>query len=135
MSFGPKEIQRAVFGALKNDLDLSRLVTGIYDFIPQEKCFPFVQVGEATHEERDSHTTNGFTSTIHINCWSQVTNGRGKCLDIQGAIYDALHKANLAIDCFATVTCHQSFSTIIVEDDTVTYHGIQRFTIMIGENI
>lgn len=133
MAFIPLEIQKAQIALLSADSALATLVgTRICDFVPDGTIFPYVKVGEATHNDRGSHTTEGFESIVTVDTWDQSTS-RLKTLNIMDEIDRLLHNTNWNIDCAHELSIRRSFYTVLVEDDGKTYHGVQQFELLLGE--
>ena len=132
MSFGPKEVQITLYNMLTGDVTLMALITGVYDFVPDNKAFSFVTIGEADWSDRGSQTTEGYTGTITINTWTQAR-GRATAHAIMAEIDRIIHNASASISGWSSLSLRRDFSTILVEDDAVTFHGVQRFKILIGQ--
>lgn len=131
-------VQGAVLTALQAHAPLTALVTGVYDNVPQADdsglatAFPYVVIGEDTGREWDTDTEIGGDFTVRIHTWSRYR-GRKETKEIQGAVYDALHRATLAVTGYAFVTCDFQDSDTIVDNDGLTRHGVQSFRILIDQ--
>ena len=137
-------IQTAVFQRLRGYAPLADVLAAhgtlggpaIYDDVPQaaksedSDAFPFVTVGEDTHNANDTDDSAGADSTITINAWSRFR-GRSEVKEIQGLIYDALHRAELDLGALSLTTIEWEMSETIMENDGRTRHGVQRFRILI----
>ena len=132
MSFGPKATQQAIYTALTGDSTLMALIQGVFDNVPDNQTFPYITIGEGDWNDRGSHSTEGLTGSITINTWSQAR-GRKTVLDIQAEIDRILHNTNVSISGWSIISLRRDFSTILVEDDNLTYHGVSRFKILIGQ--
>lgn len=126
-------LQTAIYVALSNDAPLSALVMGVYDDVPQSSAFPYVTIGEDVHTEWDTDTSSGSDATITIHAWSRAP-GRKETKQIQGAIYDALHRSNLAVTGYATVGVDWQQSESFIDADGETRHGVQTFRVILDEN-
>ncbi len=51
---------------------------------------------------------------------------------MMAAIYDSLHHAALTVTGFDSVLSRFDFKDIFLDPDGITYHGVQRFKILIG---
>jgi hypothetical protein len=123
-------VQSVVFGALSNDSALGALVVGVYDSVDQRTDYPYVTIGEDVHNEWDTGSTIGSSASIAIHSWSRAR-GKKETKQIQAAIYDALHRADLTIDGFNIDTIEWESSQSFVDADGLTRHGVQIFRILI----
>jgi hypothetical protein len=134
------EIQKAIYDTLANDYTLSALVTGVYDSVPQaedagtDTAFPYITVGDDTALDWNTDTSNGKEATITIHSWSRYR-GRAEVKEIQGAIYQALHLANISVQGYNLVECWSEYSETLVDPDGLTRHGVQRFRMIIDKEI
>lgn len=126
-------IQAAVYSILSNDAALSAMIEGVYDDVDENQAFPYVTIGESTHNEWDTGDTLGDDATITIHTWSR---GRGKkqTKEIQGAIYNALHRVETSQTGYDFVTIQWQDSTSLIDADGKTRHGVQNFRILIERN-
>lgn len=137
MSF-ENAVQRIVYDILTSDANLLAKVEGVYDFVPQDKKFPYVTIGEDFHAVNDSSTVKGDDSNIVIHVWARgkgsgSSKGRKQAKDIQGAVYDALQysegKASEAG--YSVIAINWLDSTTLMDFDGLTTHGIQNFRIFL----
>lgn len=127
------EIQKQVFSKLSTDAGLSAVLTGVFDFIPQNQAFPFVRIGDQDISAFNTQSDNGFQSMMNIHVWHRPEKiGRAEILQIQSMIYELLHRTDFTLTNASVLSMMFDFSNIIVEPDAVTYHGIQRFKLLIG---
>jgi len=134
-----REIQKSVFGKLTGDVPLMALVTGVFDFVPQAQAYPFIHIGEmnfnkTTSKGSDGISTRIYDATLQVDIWHRP-NPIGK-----GKLWDLINEVRRILDGNRTWTpteyCllvfDEDLSTVIVEPDTVTYHGVIRFKIILG---
>lgn len=121
------EIQKAIYSALDSALSVP-----VYDDVPDNAAAPYVVIGADTLVAFDTDDGSGFEATLTIHSWS-VYRGRKEIKELQGAIYDALHRAELSISGYNFLGCDSEFSESLLEADGVTRHGVQRFRILIRE--
>lgn len=131
MTFPALGIQKAVYAALTGDATLTALITGVHDQVPQTRAFPYVTIGDDTYAEFASHTFDGVEGTLQVHTWTQ-SGGRASAHAIQQNIYRLLHENYFSIAGVSAIVMRWEFSEILVDPDTVTYHGIQRFKIILG---
>lgn len=124
-------IQDVILSTLRADAALLALVSGVYDSVPQKGTeYPYVTIGEDNHNEWDTDTTLGSDCTITIHTWSRHR-GRGETKQIQGTIYDALHRAELTVDGYRIHTIDLQNSQSFTDADGLTRHGVQTFRVLI----
>lgn len=120
------EIQKAVFAKL------SALSYPVYDDVPDNAAAPYVVIGDDTLIEFDSDGISGFEATVTIHTWSTYR-GKKQIKEMQGAIYDLLHRAELIVSGYNFIGCDSEYSESLLDADGVTRHGVQRFRILIRE--
>lgn len=141
------QIQKAIFDKLVADVPLAALLSksvvnknkpAVYDNVPQvadsgkDADFPYVSIGEDTAFDWDTGNSVGKEATLTIHSWSR-DRGRKEVKEIQGAIYNALHLADLTVVGYTTVFIISEFSESLSDPDGITRHGIQRFRIIIDK--
>lgn len=135
MSNARLELQKDIYGQLTGDVTLMGKITGVYDFVPDNKGYPFIQIGEIDFSDWSTHTFDGFAGVITVHVWHRPgARGRAPLHDIMQDIYRILHKNLFSIPDHTVVSMRYDFSQIVVDPDAVTYHGITRFRILIGGN-
>lgn len=126
----------AVQSAVFTKLDAS-LSTPVYDNAPQREDaatgFPYVTIGEDTVNEWDTDTELGGNCTVTVHTWSRYR-GRKETKEIQGNVYDALHRAtDLTYAGYVFVGVDFISSDSFLDSDGLTRHGVQTFRIYIEE--
>ena len=122
------EVQKAIFAKLNIDLAVP-----VFDFVPQESApSNYVTIGADTLAPFSTDGKNGFDGTLVIHSWA-VANGRKTIKTLQGAVYDSLNRADLAVTGYNSIGIDFEFSETNLDPDGVTYHGVQRFRILIME--
>ena len=119
-----------VFSAIYNRLD-TQLATPIFDHVPEgEQGFPFIRVDPLELRNGDVDDKSGFVGSIQIISYSRYK-GTKEVSDIALAVYGALHRW-VAPDTtsYSFSTIHQTFSSMILSDDGLTRHSIQRFEVV-----
>lgn len=125
-------VQDALLAALTAHAPLTDAVSGVFDDVPQDyESFPYVTIGEAQHAEWGTHTESGQLVTCVIHTWSRQP-GRAETKLIQGAIYDALHRAALTDDGAEFIDCQFIMSESFLDPDGITRHGVQQFKLLIA---
>jgi len=131
-------VQSAIYSKLASDTAVTNAVTGIYDKVPQPNDsglgsdFPYITIGEDIHNQIDTDTELMMQVSITIHVWSRY-GGRKETKEIQGLIYDSLHRAKLTQTGYKFVTITLVDSQSFLDADGETYHGVQTFNLMIEE--
>lgn len=131
------DLQKAIYAALTADATLAAKVsTRIFDFVPDNTVYPYIHIGDAEFNDFATQTFDGFSGVLNIHTWARPgTRGRAPVLDIMSDIYRILHENySMTVTGFDVSNMRYDFSTVLVEDDRVTYHGVTRFKIQIGGN-
>jgi len=132
-------IQTAIHAALTADAALMALVAGVHDEVPQpadsgsDDQFPYVVIGDDTHIPFDTDNSVGADTTITIHVWSRYS-GRKQVKEIQGAIYDVLHRQTISVAGFSLVGIDWLQSQSFLDSDGLTRHGVQTFRITVEED-
>ena len=132
MTWGPTEVQKKIYEIFTGDATLMSKVSGIFDHTLHEQEFPFVTIGQANFTDRGSYTTEGWLGEITINTWSRAY-GRLETQQIMADIDRLLHCQDLGMDGWSTLNLRRAFNEILVDEDSVTYHGVQRYTLYMGD--
>lgn len=122
------EVQAAIFARLELDLSVP-----VYDFVPQKNApSNYATIGADTLLPFSMDGRKGFEGTLVIHSWN-VSNGRKNTKLLQGEIYDSLDRAELTITGYNPIGIDFEFSETNLDPDGTTYHGVQRFRIIITE--
>jgi hypothetical protein len=132
MSDSAFPLQKAIYDALTGDSDLMALITGVFDNVPQGQAFPYVTIGDDILTDWASHTFDGASIEASIHAWARA-NGRKGCKSIQAEIRRILHDVSLSVSGFKTVSLRQTFENTMLDPDNETYHGVQRFSVLLSE--
>lgn len=127
------EIQAKIYEILSTDVDLTALIGAdkVFDFIPQSESFPFVHIGTPEYTDASGIGVKAYSGLIQIDVWERGgTRGKASVYPVMEQIQTLLCDAHGQFDLtdFKMVSLYQSFSTVLVEDDSVTYHGVIRFS-------
>ena len=130
-----KELQIAIFTALKADVTLGNLVNAVYDDVPDNAVFPYLVIGEFTSVTFDDKTDDGANTTVTLHAFTQ---GRDKHLvhDIIARTYDLLHNAELSVVGQNLILLRSdNFLQVFQEktDNNTTYHGVVRYRALTRE--
>lgn len=140
-------VQIAVYNALSGSTELASLLAeyigapgnpAIYDRVPQSSDtgdsdeFPYIVIGEDNPSDWSTDTSSGFEVTTTIHTWSR-TGGRRETKQVMGAIYNALHRAELTTPDHEFIGCEFDNSSIVMDPDMITHHGVSEFRITVDE--
>lgn len=121
-------VQQAIYDKLTTDISYT-----VYDDVPQDPSeFPYVTIGEDNHVFADTDTELMNQVSITIDTWSRYR-GRKEIKQMQAAIYNSLHRANLVAAGYNFVTITQESSISFYDADGITRHGVQTFNLLIEE--
>ncbi len=125
-------IQTVIYQTLTAHTPLMAMIEGVFDDVEESQIFPYVTIGESTHAENDTVAVFGDDSTITIHVWSRYE-GRSETKRIQGAIYDALHRAKPTYTGYNIMGIDWVNSQSFIDTDGETRHGVQTFRILIDK--
>ncbi len=126
--------QTAIYECLKANAALATAVsTRIYDSVPQNVTFPYINIGEDIHTAWDAHYETGFSVSITVHVWSR-RRGRKETKLIQGLIYEALNRVSLHAVGYDFIAVDFDGSQSFPDADGLTRHGVSTFRVLV-ENI
>jgi hypothetical protein len=126
-------LQKKIFEILSQDIELSGMITGIFDVVPDEQKFPFVMIGKDSLNDFGSHTGSGFEGNCDIDVYSQA-HGLKEAKEIASRVYSLLHEIDLALEDFPTLSFRCDILDVFKEPDNRTVRGLLRFKILLGGN-
>ena len=122
------EAQKAIYAALKAALN----PVTVYDHVPQRASFPYVTIGEDTTVDAGDKTAEGQDITLTIHAWSRKR-GRKEVKQILGQVRGALLGQPLMVAGYTVRFVRFEFGTTFKDADGVTYHGVQRYRIVVDD--
>lgn len=128
-------VETALQAALYTRLAAASLgATGVHERGPQAvdggdaTAFPYVQIGVIVVTEMDTKNRTGFAAQVRLHTWGRSTMTEVKA--IQGAIWTALHRAELTIAGFRNfVLVREDSDCTPAEDGRV--HGVCEYRALI----
>lgn len=132
MSGAADAIQYAIFDRLTEALDIP-----VYSFVPDNTQGEFVQIGDDTLIDLSGDCFVGFEATLTIHAWTipaatgEAYRGAMRCKEIQTQIYNALNRQDFTISGYNNLGCNAEFSETFQDSDGVSWHGVQRFRILL----
>jgi hypothetical protein len=129
MSTATYEIQRALYDALLSDATVMDLVEGVFDDVPDNQPFPYIQIGEETETNKPSTMlVPGRESTLTIHIWSRA-HGYHEAKAIAGKIIGCLEDRPLTLAGWQWTSTLYEFGQFMRDADGITRHGILRFRV------
>ena len=96
-------------------------------------AFPYVVLEAPRFTELDSDTKLFWEGTFLVHVWSRTKSVK-EVIEMQSAIFTAMHRFTADMTGYALVDCVQEFSEQLADPDGNTRHGIQRFHVNIGQS-
>lgn len=130
------EVQQLIYDVLAADSALQSLGAPVYDNVKQGSAYPYVAIGEDLHNEWDTFTSIGSDCSVSVHTWSRQR-GRRQIKQMQGAIYNALHRkeSTFTVTGYNVVLCDFVNSQSFLDSDGLTRHGVQTFRIIIETGV
>ena len=133
MSINQFALQTAVFSKLSTDSNLTSVLKAkVFDDIPENTDYPYVQLGEDTSLDYSTKDQIGSEVTVNIDVWSRYR-GSLEAKNIMDRVHTLLHDSSLSVTGSNFINMRFEFSDIIRDPDGITRHGVMRFrAIMLG---
>ena len=113
-AFGP--LQTAIFLRLNGDAPLTAQISGVFDDIPTNPVFPYVQIGIMSGESFQTHSRPGDDIIIFVEIFSQGE-GMKEAQDIKNNIDRLLaDRTDLVVTGFSSAGLWKIGSNSILED-------------------
>lgn len=128
-------VEAAFQTALYTALNGASIGADVYDIAPQAvdggsaAPFPYVTIGRIVYTESDTQTTTGFSALCRIHTWSR-TGSNLECMNIQAAIYTALHRQVLTVAGFNNFSLLREDSDRLPDRDGII-HGVCEYRALI----
>ena len=127
-------LQEAIFTALSaNVVGIDGNSVPVYDDVPEDVTYPYVQIGEETAIDGGTKTVDGNEHTLTIHIWSQYR-GRKEIKVLMQSVYDLLHDTGITLNAGSLVNVRNEFSTTLAENDGLTRHGVMRFRAVVFDS-
>ena len=133
MTVGQFSLQTALYTKLNSDSNLtSTLGAGVYDEVPQNSSYPYVQIGEDVTLDYSTKDVDGSETTINIHVWSR-SHGSKETKQIMDRVHTLLHDVSLSVTGYNFINGRFEFSDVLRDPDGITRHGVMRFrAVMLG---
>ncbi|MGW2985461.1 DUF3168 domain-containing protein [Streptomyces goshikiensis] len=113
-ALGP--VQLAVYTRLTDDDALMALITGVYDYVPENVAFDYVTIGEATEVPDNRHGGFGRETTVSLHVWSRYR-GHARGLRIAARVTELLDHQPLAVAGLHHVSTRFEFSQTLTDPE------------------
>lgn len=123
-------LQVTIYERLSSDPTLSGMVTGIFDYIPENQLYPYVVIGQPTVAPHDTKNTFGEEISLVIHAWS-VYDGKKEAYDILNACLSAL-SYRLDITGFKILKAERTGLQVFDDIDPDIKHGVLRLKYIIN---
>ena len=120
-----KPVQTAVYAKLNGAISAS-----VFDRVPATQAFPYVLIGDDTAIDASDKLNDGQEITLTLHQYSQAK-GRDEVKTLQGECYDLLHNGSLTVVGWTVRGIEFEYSDTLVDPDGKTYHGVQRFRLIV----
>lgn len=120
------ELQKAIFQRLSSDPSVTGLVTGVFDHVPNDQAFPYIQLGDPNMLPFDTKTSSGEEIAFVIHAWSQYP-GKKEAYDILNACLKSITLSPLSIEGgFSIVRVERQQIQVFDDIDGRNKHGVLR---------
>ncbi len=131
MSSAAFELQKSIYTTLTGDGTLMGMISGVFDNVPDNQAFPYIAIGDDTLGDWSTFARLGQQATLTLHVYAQAE-GKKVVKDILSRMDTLLNRANFAISGFALIGIVREFEETLVEQDGLTYHGVQRYRALIS---
>lgn len=109
-------VQAAYYARLTGDAALMDLISGVFDYVPEDRPYPYVQIGEATEIPDNRHDGFGRETTQTLHVWSRYR-GYAQALAIAARIVALLDHQRLSIAGLHHVATRFEFSQTLTDPE------------------
>ena len=135
MGYHSFDLQSAIYSLLNNDSTLDSLVGNnkIFDNVPDDTSYPYIQIGLETVSNIGTKTVDGNVYNVDIDVWSQYR-GQKEIKEIMEQIYVLCHDKTISVSGADSVMSYVTNVTTLREADGITRHGIVNINFTIYDN-
>jgi len=130
------EVQKVIVSALKTNPTLTSLIGDrVYDRVPDNAVFPYVNFGEFQAIEADATCITSYELFVDIHAWSK-TFGSVECKAIVAAVRNVLHDGDALFNGIFgadVVECQVQTSRVFLDSDGTTTHGVVTLRVLIDK--
>ncbi|PED63973.1 DUF3168 domain-containing protein [Priestia megaterium] len=114
------EVQQKIFTSLTGDSELTGMVKGVFDYVPEDTPLPYINFGHILSESDFTKTDSGETITFTLDIWS-MAKGRKESVQILTKIEQIL-EAEIQLDS-AFIMRKQVTNRQVVEESYGLFHA------------
>lgn len=126
-------VQKAIDAVLAPVLGALAPAVPLYDHLPQNAAFPFVQFSRVIATPDHLLASDMMRVQIALTVFSTFR-GQEQVLEILGAITAALDKADLTLEKGRAVRCDRERADTVRDTDGVTYTGSALFNVLVDQS-
>ena len=127
------EVSDALGTALTGDATLMALVTDrVYDHIPENTAFPYVEIGDAFESQTDTFGTGVWDVLLTIHIWSRAK-GFFEAWNIADRISVVLDRAALTLASLTHISTQRETASTFRDQDGVSRQIVQQFRVRVQE--
>lgn len=124
-------VQQAIYQLLASDGQFMDLVTGVYDYVPEQAAYPYTVVGDAIETPDNRHAGYGSETVVALHHWSRYR-GYAQVLEIGARASALLDHQPLAVSGLTHVATRWEFAQTLPDPDPAgdLRHMVQRFRVV-----
>lgn len=126
-------LQKAIYDKLTENTPLMAIVSGVFDYPPQQAIFPFVSIGKTSFFAISSLLESTVRYQFDINVFSRES-GHKQVSDIIKIIYELLHNGSISVAGKTLVAMRCEGNTMELENDGWTYRASLRLSVVLRDN-
>lgn len=109
-------VQQAIYTQLTGNTALMDLISGVFDYTPEDIPYPYVVIGEATDVPDNSHDRFGRETVVTLHVWSQYR-GHSQGLAIAAKVTGLLDHQPLTITGLDHIATRFEFSQTLTDPE------------------
>lgn len=129
-------VQQAIYARLTADTDLSALISGVFDEVPEaaakDQVKPYVVFAEITETPMDTHDRRGWEVLVTLNVWSAYR-GFGRSGEVIGHLDRILNRVDLEVDGWELISIARVANGVRRVADPNLRQGQARFRVWLHE--
>jgi hypothetical protein len=125
------DAQKKIFEALNNNTEIIAIVTGVFDYVPEDVVTPYITFGQMLSSEDKTKTDDGEKINVFIEIWSE-NQGRKEALEILTLAEKSLETEFVFTD--ADVLEQKTINREVVEETYGVFHATLEFQIRLAWN-
>ena len=127
------ELQKAIYEKLTGNSQLMAVIDGVFNYHPQEMDFPFLTIGNVVINDFPVLGRDGTEQQLDLHIWSREA-GHKQAASIIDMVYGLLHNGNLEIVGKTLVMMRFISTSIKLEDDGYTHHGVMGLKVVLDNS-